>query len=219
MLLQRSGPNTHVTRAWEGQTVACFASGPSLTQQQVDAVRAAGLHAVAVNDCYRVAPWADVVYWADVKWYNWHKDKPEFQAFAGQKCTIGIAGAPLLADKAVYTLKNMGGDGLSVDPAGIMTGSNSGHQAVNLATLSGAARILLLGYDCRSVGGRRHWFGDHPDRSEPPYEIIRQRYRTIVPMMEQLGIEILNCTKDSAIDCFKFVDLEDAIHGKAVSAS
>lgn len=211
MLLEKVGGVSRVTRAWDGQTVACFATGPSLTPEQVDAVRAAGLHAVAVNDAYLIAPWADVVYWADSKWLAWHKDKPEFKSFKGQKCTIMIQGAAAPTDPNLYGLKNAGGEGLSVDPTGIMTGANSGHQAMNIAFLSGAKRILMLGYDCRQVNGRKHFFGDHPDKSEPPYSAIRRRYDSMIPFAAKMGVEIINCTPGSWIECFPMRPLESVL--------
>ena len=41
-------------------------------------------------------------------------------------------------------------------------GGNSGFQAINLAFLWGATRIILLGFDCKAVAGKDHWFGQHP---------------------------------------------------------
>lgn len=210
MLLEKVGGVTRVTRVWEGQTVACFATGPSLTKEQVEAVRVAGLHAVAVNDAYQIAPWADVLYWADSKWLEWHRQRPAFKAFSGQKCTIKHIG-DTRADTEFFSLGNMGGDGLSVDPLGLMTGSNSGYQAINIATLSGAKRVLMLGYDCKQVKGKKHFFGDHPDGTEPPYSAIRRRYDTMIPFAKKIGCEIVNCTPDSWIECFTSMTLTEAL--------
>ena len=55
------------------------------------------------------------------------------------------------------------GTGLSLDPDKLVTGHNSGFQALNLAVLAGARRILLLGYDGKAgQDGRTHWSGGHP---------------------------------------------------------
>lgn len=195
---------SRVEKTWAGRTAVCLASGPSLTKEQVEAVR--GLPTVAVNDCYLIAPWADVAYFADSKWWAWHKERPEFKGFAGQRCTIWTHGNAV-SDPQIYMLRNGGAEGLSADPAAINTGSHSGYQAVNIVSLAGARRILLLGYDCRQVNGRKHFFGDHPDKTEPPYSAIRARYHAIVPDAKRLGIEIINCTPGSAIDAFPRGDL------------
>lgn len=186
---------------FKGMTVACIATGPSLTPEQVEAVRAAGIPALVCNDSYLIAPFADVCYFADQKFWNWKKDTPEWLAFKGQKCTIQSS-AFQVKDPDVHVLKNSGHEGLSTDPGGVMTGSHSGYQLVNIATLSGAKRVLLLGYDCQRVKGKKHWFGEHPDSTEPPYTAIRTRYNPMAAAAKAMGVEIINCTPGSAIDAF-----------------
>ena len=73
-------------RDYEDKTFVLVASGPSLTQEQVDYCRGKA-KVIAVNDNYLMVPWADYLYFADRKWLAWHKDNPEFKAFKGQKVT------------------------------------------------------------------------------------------------------------------------------------
>lgn len=215
MLLERVDGVSRVTRAWDGQTVVCIASGPSLTREQVEMVRVAGLRAIVVNDNYLMAPWADLVYFADTKWWTWQKGKPEWAEFKGQKCTIFSHGNAV-PDASIHVLKNAGGGdqhkALSTDPGSIMTGSHSGYQAINIAVLSGAKRIILIGYDCkRGVDGKRHWFGNHPDNSEPPYKAIIERFGFAMNDARKLGIEIFNCSTDTAIEAFPKRPLESLL--------
>ncbi len=201
-----------VEKLWFRGTVVCIATGPSLTQEQVARVRAhrdtgevAGV--LVVNDAYRLAPWADVCYFADLKWWEWHKDKPEFRAFAGQKCTI-FSGKPLPADAAVHVLKGTAASGLSATPEGVATGYHSGHQVLDMAVQSGAVLIPLLGYDGkRSANGMRHWFGNHPDSTEPPYQQILEAMKTVQQPAKARGIRIVNCSPGSAFDCFERAEL------------
>lgn len=218
IVLERvAGRMSRVLPAFKGRTVVCLASGPSLTVEQVEAVRVAGLPTLACNDCYRIAPFAALCYFADAKWFLWNEPKPEWKAFAGQKCTIESSSVQV-KDPAVHVLKNTGHEGLSKDPTGIMTGSHSGYQLVNIASLTQAARVILLGYDCRQVNGKRHFFGDHPDRSEPPYESVRIRYNTMAAAAKALGIEIVNATPGSAIDSFPRAELESILSGASRAA-
>lgn len=231
MILERSSgwPKDRLSRVkklWVGQTVACIASGPSLTVEQCEMVRAAGVHAITVNDSYRIAPWADLTYFADPKWFAWNRDREEWKAFAGQKCTIWSS-LFKVDDVEVHVLKNFGGEGLSFDPTGIMTGSHSGYQVLNIAMLSGAKKILLLGYDCGRVNGKKHWFGDHPDGTEPPYDAIKQRYVSAQNPLAKAGCEVVNCSPGSFLKTFRHGDLreelaarvEPAAQGDLVSAS
>lgn len=204
-----------VERAWAGDLVVCIGSGPSLSREEVATTREARdkagrqLRVIAVNDNYLLAPWADVLYFADARWWKWHREREEYRKFAGAKCSIFTTGS-MLDDKDVFFLKNNGAEGLSLEPGALCTGANSGYQAVNLAVLAGASKIALLGYDARpGPGGRNHWFGDHPDRSSAPYDEMRKRFRTMVVPLASLGVEVLNCTPGSAIDCFPRVRLAE----------
>jgi hypothetical protein len=107
-VLRRAGDRfSEVVRAWEGQVVVCIGGGPSLTQRQVDVASASGARLVAVNDAYRLAPSADMCYFADFEWWQWHKDRPEFKAFAGVKCSLQHA-MPHVSDPDVHFLRASG---------------------------------------------------------------------------------------------------------------
>lgn len=200
---------SRVERFWEGLTVVCMATGPSLTPEQVAIVRASGAKVIAVNDSYLLAPFADVVYFADVKWWRWHKDRPEFKAFQGQRCSIFLGLDPKM--EGVHLLKRAEHMGLSTDPGVICTGSNSGYQAVNIAVLSGAKRVVLIGYDGKAKDGKQHFFGDHPDKSHAPYEVTRGRFADLVEPCKKIGVEILNATPGSWVECFPMVDLAESL--------
>lgn len=217
MILERAeGRFSRVTRAWEGRTVVCIATGPSLSADQLEAVRT--FPCIAVNDAYEAAPWAAVVYFADEKWWRWKKDLPSWAAFAGQRCSIDCG--KVFGEKAVHVLQNAKDlyVGLSTDPGSIVTGSNSGYQAINIATLAGASRVILIGYDCRSIAGKDHYFGAHPDGSMPPYAAIKSRFALIVEPARAMGCEVLNATPGSAIECFPMVDLAESLQPRPTAA-
>jgi len=192
-----------VERVWEGETVVCVGGGPSVTAEAVALARDRA-RVIAINNSYLLAPWADVCYFADGRWWEWHKAKPEFMAFAGQKVTIEGSGL-MVADPEVYMLHNFGSSGISEKQNGLHTGSNSGYQAINLAVLAGAKRVLLLGYDMRFQDGRSHWHGDHPIKvPENNYRHYAALFGGMVPQLKRLGVEVVNCTPESAIAAFRF---------------
>ncbi len=219
---------------WQGDTVAIIAGGPSLTAEQVAQVRAAHvfkrLRAIAVNDAYLLAPWADVHYAADAAWHRWHTEgigKPtlgldaaavalRWKCFRGEKCSIQGSGDNLI-DAGVHLLRNatypLLGDGLSRDPRALMTGRHSGFQALNLAALAGASQALLLGFDGRRADdGRMHWFGEHPEPTNPAlFEYMRRAYSAAERDLVQIGMRVINCSPGSAIDTFEKMDLEHAL--------
>ena len=65
-------------RLWPGETLACLGVGPSLTAAQVAALRGK-TRSIAINDAWRLAPWADVLYACDGRWWRKHKGVPAFK--------------------------------------------------------------------------------------------------------------------------------------------
>lgn len=114
--------------------------------------------------------------------------------------------------------------GLSKSPKRIYHGHSSGFCLLNLAYLMGAERIVLLGYDMKyapdyngadkQIGSSpRHYFGEYPSpmthwpkvsvKNGVHVQLIEQ-YRSVAGL-----VEVVNCTPDSAIDCFPRVNIEE----------
>ena len=185
--------------------MVCMGTGPSLTQTDVDYCRDKA-HVIAVNDAYKLAPWADVLYAADRNWWVWHKGAPEF---SGRRYSIERQpnGYP------VQFLKNTGQFGLERDPIGLRTGYNSGYQSINLAVHFGATKILLLGFDMQG----RHYFGEHPNRRVPPFELCLNAFTTLIDPLREAGVSVLNCTPGSAITCFPRAVLRDVLQAEVAA--
>ena len=184
---------------WQGETVVCIGGGPSLTADDLDYIRGKA-KIISINDAYRVAPWSDLQYACDLKWWDWHRESIE--DMPDDRWTTDKTAAQK------YKLNYIPGthaDGLSDDSKLIHYGKNSGYQAINIAYLKGAARVLLLGYDMRfAEDGRSHWFGDHPDK-------IRSQYKGWFPCFDTIAkenkIEVINCTLTSALSSFPIKDI------------
>lgn len=186
--------------------MVCVASGPSLTPQDVDACRGRA-PVIAVNDAMRYAPWAEVLYACDARWWMEH---PETMDLTGRKYGLrAIAGR-----EDVIKLQQGQDCGLSLDPTTLNTGKNSGYQAINLAVHLGASRILLLGYDMQAgAGGRTHFFGDHPwaRGHQSPFGLFLRLFDTLVEPLRAAGVEVLNCTRATALRAFPRQSLEQAL--------
>jgi len=172
---------------------------------------------IAVNDAWRIAPWADVLYGADGPWWMHHRGVPRF---AGEKWTQdkgpnslsrprGGCAADLYGLSVARSEAN--GPGVSLDPGYIRQGANSGFQALNLAALFGAARIWLLGFDMQHTGGRKHFFGPHPGPLDRGHSFKKwvAAFNTAAPQLAAAGIEVINCTRETALACFPRVAIED----------
>lgn len=195
----------HVERLWPGSTFVCIGGGPSLTQADVESVRGLA-RVIAINDAYRLAPWADALYACDAKWWNWHNGVP---SYTGPKYSI-TASAPVTWPD-VQVLENTGQFGLELAPTGLRTGLNSGYQAINLAVHLGAGRILLLGYDMSCDGTQSHWFGEHPDCQPSPFPQMREAFATLLEPLSELGITVVNCSRRTALTAFPCASLESEL--------
>jgi hypothetical protein len=210
---------SEVAPEWGKATAVLIGGGPSLTVEQVHHVGVAReggrVRVIAVNDAYRVATFADVCYFADAEWWDWHKDRPEFQTFTGQKCSIADSAAKI-TDPAVHILRNAGSRGISTDPGAVCTGHNSGYQALNVAILAGAKTVILLGFDARepTATSKTHWFGDHPKIEQvAAYAEYRKAFSAGENEIKAAGVRVINCSPDSAIDSFEKLPLEAALPG------
>jgi len=160
---------------------------------------------IVVNDAHRLAPWADGLYSSDQHWWTYYKGVPEF---SGRKFGIRPLDPP--TEWNVMVLRNTGDTGIEAHPSGLRTGKNSGASAINLAVHLGAARIVLLGYDMgRGKGQPSHFFGDHPGRLNqgPAKETFLPMFRQMVEPLKALGVEVVNCSRSTKLDCFPTADL------------
>jgi len=186
---------------WFGKTVAILASGPSLTGAVAEAVRCVGVPTIAINDTFRRAPWADMLYAADPEWW---RVNPEALDFAGLRASVSKV-------DSVLQLQNTGVEGFDPHPFAIRTGGNSGYQAVHIAIHAGAARVLLCGFDMHNRCGL-HWHGSHPRPLRNTDEHSYAKWASRFEALKGIGPEIVNCTPGSAIECFPKMDLNEALH-------
>lgn len=208
-----------VPKLWPGQTIVCVASGPSLTAEDCALVRGRA-RVITVNDAHRLAPFADGLYGSDHRWWKHYQGCPDFQGLKFSVLAKYRARAIWQHPGLVY-LDNAGERGLTTDASALCTGHNSGHAAVNLAVHLGAARIVLLGYDMYRTGGRAHFFGEHPQKLQQAdaFEMFRKLFATLVDPLRALNIEIVNCSRQTALRCVPKARLEDLFPAREEAAA
>ena len=191
------------------------ATGPSLTVDVAE--RLVGQHVIAVNDAYKLIPSADILYACDESWWKVHKGG---EAFTGERWSSHQKGGSNDKTRAAarYGLRlvdGVAGDRFLTDGK-ISYGGNSGFQAVNLAILFGAARVVIVGFDMREVSGKRHFFGDHPRplRNGAGFDAWIKAFKVASRHLPSF-VDIVNATPGSAIKCFQMVDLDDEIRRPA----
>lgn len=93
--------------------------------------------------------------------------------------------------------------------------SNSGAQAINYAYLLGARRICLLGYDMQHTDGKAHFFGSHPNHLAAANHVVYvQTFTQLASDLKAAGVEVINCTRETALHQFDRATIED-IYGQS----
>lgn len=187
---------------WKGQAAFCIAGGASLTREQV--AHSKGHKVIAINNAYKLAPWADILYACDKQWWQWHNGCPDFKGYKLQHHSDNVY-------PGIDTIMSDGLNGFSDRLDRIRTGGNSGYQAIHIAMHLGAKRIILLGYDMHAKGDKSHWFGEHPigRQRDSRYAEWIPRFRALQKAAFERDISIYNCTPGSALECFRKKKLKD----------
>lgn len=207
---------TECADLWCGDTVVIIAGGSSvdemLSRGVIDAVRQSGCRVMAVNDSYRLAPWADLLYFADRHWWDGAKGRRDDvrRQFLGTVATCSDAGVD-------HRLRNTGIEGYDSRPGCVRTGNNSGYQAMHLALQMGVRRMLLLGFDMRVAAVERHHWGDRPemvsvaDFHRALQEDMLPLFRGLRPEIQRRGVTIWNASPGSALHLWPVIGSEEVI--------
>lgn len=181
-----------------------IASGPSLTSEDVDAVRGMGT-VIAVNNAVFKAPWADYLYAVDKRW--WDQYNPEW--FDGQKLTLSRF-AFRWGAKRLNCQRNKPGFGKRDIRMG-GSGANSGFHAVNYALLHNPKSIALLGFDHQHTNGQAHFHGDHPDKMPNARNVDKWVEAMETASNDTNGTKLVNCSRETALNCFERMSIQDFI--------
>lgn len=140
-------------------------------------------------------------------WYKYHRDVVG-SGFCGELWTQDNRAAQK------YRLNRVqGAHAAGLGRNKVHWGSNSGYQAINLAYLWGARRIVLLGYDMQKTGGQSHWFGDHPQglNKNSPYAMWVPKFDSLAADLRDEGVEVINATRETALRCFPRMPIEECL--------
>lgn len=196
--------------------IVVIASGPSLTGVDIAACMGRA-RVLAVNDCYRVAPWADWLYACDWDWWKAAPRgelRPNYEiskhVMTGERWTRDRAAAD---EFGLHFIESRDLPGLSTDPKIIHEGENGGYQAINLAVhfrRHRDERIVLLGFD---MTGTSHWFGSHPQGlcDATDFSERRHHFDQLARDLASLGVDVVNASRETGLDQFRRATLEEAL--------
>lgn len=157
-----------------------------------------------MNRSHEMAPFADALVAMDYAWWaaNGGNIARPMEYWTTNEEAADVFGLNYVEGEA--------GGGVSRRPDVARHGSNSGFLALSLAILFGAERVVLLGYDMQFTGGRKHWHADHGGNLHNPeacnFAGWISRFATLSG-----SVEIVNASRETALDCFPRMALEEAL--------
>lgn len=201
-------------KLWPNKTAVIIGGGPSL--KNFDLTGISRFNTIVVNKAFNLHPQADILFYADTRWWRWNHDEIK-QVFKGARIvTASSAAAHALAPGVLRVGRDnhfKAGEGapLSLTP-GHVAGNDGGYMAIDLAVQMGVSRIILLGFDMQFDGDVSHWHGDHEVRSQLSDYVERfaPSYPKLVQALHKRGIEVIRCTP-SALTCVPEMAWQDAL--------
>lgn len=189
------------------------APGPSLTEEVAEVCRPYPCIAIKQAALPGRMPWANVCYCCNSwQWQQWG-GLPQFQ---GERWSLHhrLDRKNWVADE--YGLRLVRGEGIraerfSTDPSVINYGLCSGFVGLGFAIhwLRRPGKILMVGFDFRSIKGRDYWNGLHPQGRSRQFHSYMRSFEAASEHLPP-GVQIFNCTPGSALKCFPFADLQEA---------
>jgi len=206
---------------WKGQVAYIIGGGPSVLQQDLSLLR--GRRVIVVNSSYETYPSADILFFADSRWWQAHMKRPALAAFKGRMVTcnanVGDDRNRLLRLRRV--MPNLDpkhgpfGPGYAEKRDSIVSNRTSLQGAMNLAGHLGVARIVLLGADMqRAEDGTTHHHSPHQWKNKPgneTWDLQLEQLRLIVRPLYERRIQVINASPRSRLDFWPRMTLEKAI--------
>jgi hypothetical protein len=198
---------------WNDRTVYLIGGGPSLSGFALDTLCGLG-HCIGINQSMFDIPVAAGISIDQRFILERHQELAEFAQTTQLYLAPGdrfcrtvdpVAGAIYLRSEFMQ--------GLSTSPDLLHTGGTSGYAALNLAVLKRARKIVLLGYDYGVIGGRHHYHDDYfwhrPE--DQSWQSWARHFDSAAIQCRELGIEVINASPRSAIECFSKMLIEEAM--------
>ena len=200
---------------WKGRR--CFIVGGGASLKGFDFSKLDGELVIGINRAIeKMDP--TILFSLDYRFYDWtmkgelgdnlfHK----FVDYKGLKVFMNLGGS----EEYPTNIMQIGSAGLDnfthSIKNGIGHGNNSGYSALNLAVCLGADPIYLLGFDMQGDGEKQTWWHDGYPAVQPEKVFVDfcKHFDLASDKISKKGIEVINLSSDSKLECFKKGDIKD----------
>lgn len=188
-------------------------------------------HTIGINVAYQFGSWVDICFFGDKAFYlahrealeDWNKLVVTCSSHAAKKDATWLKYLPKEIKRHVPDVERQAG--ISTYSKAISWNENSGAASISLAAWLGAKRIILVGFDMAlSETKNQHFHNEYktnkearkrrraPQRAkELPFEKHLRGFPYIKRDADNLGIEIINTSLNSAIQDFPKVHIKELL--------
>ena len=217
-----------VPKMWEGEDVWIIGGGPSIIDsfdipnEVVKAVRLrekgietyspyfAAIHSkyvIGINVAYQFGDWVDICFFGDKSFFLQHQGELSHFKKLVVTCCKKVGEKNLGWVKYLPAKGSKSGYGISENPGQVRWNENSGAAAISVAALTGAKRIILVGFDMTlsPLNNEQHFhneyrqFGMKRKAVSLPFKVHLKPWEAIKRDADNMGIEILNTSLNSTI--------------------
>lgn len=166
-----------------------------------------------INETWRLAPWADLLYACDHHW--WMRRAPGAHEFQGLRVQGHIGARDALYPGCMHGFVLAKSKSRMIfEGAAIGAGGHSGFQAINMVARTGCTEIILLGFDLTTSGGS-HWHGDHgAGLTNPNDRFLADCARILDAQHTHLaarGISVVNASRVTSLSKYKRASVDEAL--------
>jgi len=201
--------------------VYLIGGGPSLSTVNLNLLMDKDI--ATTNNAYKLFKKTVLSHFSDFVWWTWHYENPKFKDHVLENywtCSApynGNIGVPYNVEMwrnsgGIEYQHKAGAYGLYMETNRV-GGDNAGLQALNVLIKMGYKKIALVGFDMKPTNGHNNWHDEHKRFTNPVRysQVMIPNWINTKKDIDNLGIQVYNCNRDSALTCFEYRDLETLI--------
>jgi hypothetical protein len=201
-----------VPHEWPGECCFIIAGGPSVLEHDLDQLR--GRRVIVINSSIHAAPWADICYFGDWRWWSEPENQAAVANFGGRVVTT----SRMVSDQKVLVCRNVKPPGLATARDCLTQHWTSLTAATNLAAhlVGRGGTIVWLGADGRAAADGRVWH-HKPHRWGPKsnrYDRHRADIATMVEPLRVMGITLFIVGASAYADLWPVVSLQEHLRAR-----
>jgi len=172
-------------------------------------------HVIGINVAFLLGNWVDILFFGDGHFFEQNKEALADFPKVKLTCHSGLSLKLARRDNVKYIPANpKHTQGICTARGSVAWNFNSGAAAISLAVQLGVKKVYLLGFDMNlGEDKRKHWHGQylHKYQQKQPFKKHLMGFPKIARDAKNLGVEIINVSRTSAITEFPKMSLKEVI--------